>query len=209
MKHGSHRYKKLYDKIGTQKLWMWLKRLLPWLIVMAMIVPILIFMLLIEKSPKDWVSETITYAHTETVELYLNRYGSRNQALATPDGRLFALFDNQAETVLSRLRPGEKCEIVYEPNFVSHQWIRALRTEEDGVLISLEDSIARYKDDQQELWELMGKLLLIALAAEIPIELLWLKKERARISAVKAQLAKLEAREERQRVYKESKRAGD
>lgn len=209
MKQELTRHKNLRDKIGTQKLWMLLKRLLPWLIVMAMIVPILVFTLLLDKSPKEWVTETITYARTETVELHLKRYGGRNQALATPDGRLFALFNNQAEAVLSNLRPGETCEIVYEPNFVSHQWIRALSTEEDGVLISLEDSIARYKDDQQELWQLMGKLLLIALAAEIPIELFWLKKERARISAVKAQLARLEAREERQRVYKESKRAGE
>lgn len=188
---------------------MLLKRLLPWVIVIAMIVPILIFMLLNEKSPKDWVSETITYAHTETVELHLNRYGSQNQALATPEGRLFALFNNQVEAVLPKLSAGEICEIVYEPNFVSHQWIRALSTEEDGVLISLEDSIARYKEDRRELWQLMGKLLLIALAAEIPIELFWLKKERARIAVVQAQLSKLEAREERKRAYKESKRAGE
>lgn len=209
MKQELTRHKNLRDKIGTQKLWILLKRLLPWMIVMAMIVPILVFTLLFDKSPKDWVTETITYAHTEAVELNLKRYGGRNQALATPDGRLFALFDNQAETVLSRLRPGETCEIVYEPNFVSHQWIRALSTKEDGVLISLEDSTARYEEDQRELWQLMGKLLLIALAAEIPIELFWLKKERARISAVKAQLTKLETREERKKAYNESKRAGD
>ncbi len=207
MKHERTRHKKLHDKIETQRLWMLLKRLTPWLIALAIIVPILIITLLFDKSPKDWVTETITYARTETVELRW-RNASRNQALATPDGRLFALFDNQADAVLSKLRVGETCQIVYEPNFVSHQWIRALRTEEDGVLISLEDSIARYKADQQELWHLMGKLLLIALVAWIPIELFWLKKERARIAEVKAQIAKLEAREERRRAYKENERVG-
>lgn len=190
---------------------MWVKRLLPWMIAMAIIVPILIFVLFFSKSPKDWVTETITYARTETVELNLSRssgHSKKNQALATPDGRLFALFDNQVDTVLPKLSSGETCEIVYEPNFVSHRWIRALNTEEDGVLISLEDSIVRYEADQRTLWQLMGKILLAALVAEVLIELFWLKKERARIAAVKAQLSKLEAREERQRRYKESKRAG-
>lgn len=202
-----NRHKNLHDKIGTQRLWMWVKRLVPWMIALAIIVPLLL-MLLFDKPPEAWVTETITYARTETVKIRF-RNVKRNQALATPDGRLFALFDNQADAVLSRLQAGENCEIVYEPNFVSHQWIRALCTEEDGVLIALEDSIERYEADQREIWQLIGVILLIALAAEILIELLWLKKERARIAVVKGQLAKLEAREDRQRAYKESKRAGD
>lgn len=211
MKRAPNRHKRLHDKIGTQRLWMWVKRLLPWMMALAIIVPLLL-MLLFDKPPDAWVTETITYARTETVELNLSRssgHSMKNKALATPDGRLFALFDNQADAVLSRLQVGETCEIVYEPNFVSHRWIRALRTEEDGVLIALEDSIERYEADQREIWQMIGVILLIALAAEIPIELFWLKKERARIAVVKGQLAKLEAREERQRAYKESKRAGD
>ena len=207
MKRAPNRHKNLHDKIGTQRLWMWVKRLLPWMIALAIIVPLLL-MLLFDKPPEAWVTETITYARTETVEIRF-RNAKRNQALATPDGRLFALLDNQADAVLSRLQVGETCEIVYEPNFVSHRWIRALRTEEDGVLIALEDSVERYNADQRELWEMIGVILLIALAVEIPIELFWLKKERARIAAVKGQLAKLEAREERQSAYKESMRAGD
>ena len=112
MKHERTRHKKLHDKIETQRLWMLFKRLLPWMIALAIIVPILIFTLLFDKPPKDWVTETITYARTETVEIRW-RNASRNQALATPDGRLFALFDNQADAVLSKLCVGETCQIVY------------------------------------------------------------------------------------------------
>ena len=207
----TRRFMARQDAIAGQRMLMRIKRLLPLLIALACIVPILLFVLLFDKAPEEWVTETITYVRTEMVELNLSRssgHSKRNKALATPDGRLFALFDNQVDAVLPKLHPSETCEIVYEPNFVSHQWIRSLSTEEDGGLISLDDSIARYKKDQLDLWKLMGKLLIIALLAEIPIELFWLRKNRARIAQIKAQLVKLEAREERHRQYQQNKRAG-
>lgn len=200
------RYKHLRNVIAGQKNWMTLKRLLPLMIALAIIIPSLAFMLF-DKAPEEWVTENVTYVRTGTVELTWKRT-RRNQALVTSDGRMFALTDVQAEAVLPKLNAGETCEITYEPNFVMHKMIRALSTQEDGVLIALEDSIADYKAGICEIWQLFGWLLLIALAAEIPIELFWLKKERARIAQVRGRIAKLEAREERKQAYHENKRAG-
>ena len=123
--------------------------------------------------------------------------------MVTTDGRKFVVRD--ADKVLSKLHPGEGCEIVNLDAFFQAMYIRGLSTEEDGELVSQEEFIAVHKENQQDVLILIAGA---AVAAVVAMALIWLfgcRKQKAQIRCIKGEMAKLAARKERRRRYQASK----
>lgn len=155
-------------------------------------------------SVEDWKTDTVRYSHRDQVKVARGRFGSEYyDAMVTTDGRKFVVRD--ADKVLSKLHPGEVCEIVYLDAFFQAMYIRGLSTEEDGELVSQEEFIAVHKENQRDVLILIAGA---AVATVVAMALIWLfgcRKQKAQIRCIKGEMAKLAARKERHRRYQASK----
>ena len=168
----------------------------------------MLFVLWSVGSVEDWKNDTVRYSHRDQVKVAWSRGGSRYyDAMVTTDGRKFVVRD--AEKVLSKLHAGEVCEIVYLDAFFQAMYIRGLSTEEDGELVSQAEFIAVHKENQRDVLILIAGAAVAALVAMALIWLFGCRKQKIQIRRIKGEMAKLAAREERRRIYKESKRAGE
>lgn len=189
---------------------MMVKKLLPvvflvlWLLALALVWWIAL-------APGRWKTDTIAYARMSVAEVRLGRgRPSDIDVLIAADGRHFAVTDEGKAALSGKLQYGEACEIVYAANpiGIGPEHLKSLATAEDGELISAESSLGQIGKDRKTMWWLVGGSVVLCLIVEVLIEVFGCKKERARIAQLKAEQAKFAAREEKQRAYKESKRAG-
>lgn len=162
-------------------------------------------------APGRWKTDTIAYARMSVAEVKLSRGRPSNMdVLIAADGRNFALTD-EAKTALSgKLQYGEECEIVYAANpiGIGPEQLKSLATAEDGEILSADASLRQVDQDRKTMWWVLGGSVALCLVIEVLIEVFCCKKERAKIAQLKAEQAKFAAREERQKAYAESKRAG-
>ena len=162
-------------------------------------------------NPGRWKTDTIIYTRMSVAEVNLGRTGPKDvNVLISKDGRNFELTDEERAALSGKLSYGEECEIVYSRNPIGMgpEHLERLATAEDGVLISEEASLAEIQQGRKDMGWMIGVPVAVCLIVEVLIERFGCKKKRARIAQLKAEQAKLAAREERQRAYKESKRAG-
>ena len=165
----------------------------------------------ISLAPGRWKADTITYARMGVVEVSLGRGGPSNiGVLVAEDGRHFAVTDEEKASLSRKLQYGEECEIVYAANpiGIGPEQLKSLATAEDGELINVEAALQQIGKDRKSMGWLIGGSVALCLIVEVLIEVFGCRKERARIAQLRAEQAKLAAREEKQRAYKESKRAG-
>lgn len=163
-------------------------------------------------APGRWKTDTIAYNRMSVAEVSLGRGKPSNiDVLIAADGRHFAVTAEEKATLSGKLQYGEECEIVYAANpiGIGPEHLKSLATAEDGELISAEPSLKQSGKDRRMMWWLVGGSVVLCLIVEMLIEVFGCKKERARIAQLRAEQAKFAAREEKQRAYKESKRAGE
>lgn len=186
------------------------KKILPvaflvlWLLAMALVWWVAL-------APGRWETDTITYTRMSMIQVNLGRGGPKDvDVLIAADGRHFSLTEAERENLAGKLHSGEVCRIVYARNPIGlgPEQLKSLSTDEDGELISIQESFEQIAKDRENLWWLIGVPVLLCLIVEILIDVFGCKKERNRIAQLKAEQAKFAAREERKRAYMESKRAG-
>lgn len=197
-------------EIARQYGLMMTKKILPaaflvmWLLAIA-------FVWWIALAPGRWKADTIIYARMDVVEVSLGRGGPEAyNVLVAADGRHFSLTEEERAALVSKLGYGEECEIVYARNPIGlgPEHLKSLSTAEDGELISAEESLEQMGEDRKTMWWVIGGSVVLFVIVEVLIEVFGCRKERALIARLRAEQAKFAAREERQSVYKESKRAG-
>lgn len=152
--------------------------------------PILLFILIwllglvSNQHPDRWTHEEIVFSHISQERTGLHR--GLNSVLNTTDGRKFVITVD-ADDLSDRLIPGDTYRIVFSNRIANMDPMEAL-VDDDVIIQNLEESIARWEQEQREIVIGIIVALIIEAIALIFIDRLWCKKEYSKIQKLEADI---------------------
>lgn len=174
--------KRKEEAIRVQMGWSWFKRLFLLGFVLLFVLMMLVI-LWMTSSPKDWQEDTVLFSRMSQQRVR----NSTQHFLHSMDGRVFLLPD--AAEHAPKLSVGESCRIVYSDDFFRAKCVESLITEEDGVMVALEERVARHEKDVRDCWLLIAGAFGVYAVYLALMECFGCRKEKARIRALREEMA--------------------
>ena len=189
---GNHS-KRLLKALRSVRRLMWIKRGIP-LALLTVWMVVLVFQIWQQGTPDEWPSETVRFARmSEVTTRSMSRWGANYHhydVLVTEEGREFRF--REGEEVLLPLSAAEECHLVYEGKGDQVMFIRALSTEEDGVLIALADSIDAHRKEVSLLWWMLAAGVVLCPLAWALVEVFGMNMERVLIAKLESEIVRLQ-----------------
>ena len=164
-------------------------------LIFAIFIPVFILCQELQQKPEDWIKKEIIYSKVSFERVpHVGKGSTHNYVVVSQDGQMFTIPIKYApeEVLAEKLVFGEKYTIVYSTTGIGKKIMEGLYNENE-VFLDLNDSIARWEDEQNELKIAVIVNVVLVIVGLILINIFWCKKEHKKIKELRADIKNIKA----------------